>query len=102
MSLYQPHKTKLFKFLKQYKVTTNEDKKTHVVDARVIMPAQITIDEKLYGHKQKFKFSFSWVLLAKSADEAKTIASKFENGCVVKSQILGGGRGMGHIKETGF
>ena len=40
--------------------------------------------------------------VAKTADEAKTIASKFENGCVVKSQILGGGRGMGHIKETGF
>jgi hypothetical protein len=51
----------------------HEDKKTHVVDARVIMPAQITIDEKLYGHKQKFKFSFSWVLLAKSADEASTM-----------------------------
>jgi succinyl-CoA synthetase beta subunit len=40
--------------------------------------------------------------VAKTADEAKAIASKFENGCVVKSQILGGGRGMGHIKETGF
>jgi len=30
------------------------------------------------------------------------IAKKFDNGCVVKSQILGGGRGMGHIKETGY
>jgi succinyl-CoA synthetase beta subunit len=40
--------------------------------------------------------------VAFSIKEAKKIASKFENGCVVKSQILGGGRGLGHIKETGY
>jgi len=40
--------------------------------------------------------------VAKTAEEAVKIASKFDNGCVVKSQILGGGRGQGHIKETGF
>ena len=40
--------------------------------------------------------------VAKTPAEAKEIASKFDNGCVVKSQILGGGRGQGHIKETGF
>ena len=40
--------------------------------------------------------------VAFTCDEAFKIASKFSNGCVVKSQILGGGRGMGHIKETGF
>ena len=40
--------------------------------------------------------------VAKSPEEAFKIASKFDNGCVVKSQILGGGRGMGHIKETGY
>mgnify|MGYP001042026053 FL=1 len=40
--------------------------------------------------------------VAKTPAEAKAIAAKFDNGCVVKSQILGGGRGQGHIKETGF
>ena len=40
--------------------------------------------------------------VAFTPDEAETIAQKFDNGCVLKSQILGGGRGMGHIKETGF
>lgn len=25
-----------------------------------------------------------------------------QGGCVVKSQVLAGGRGMGHIRETGF
>jgi succinyl-CoA synthetase beta subunit len=40
--------------------------------------------------------------VAFTADEAHKIASKFDNGCVVKSQILGGGRGMGYIKETGY
>jgi len=40
--------------------------------------------------------------VATTTAEALAIASKFDNGCVVKSQILGGGRGMGHIRETGF
>jgi|TARA_B110000305_G_C19331586_1_gene584262 succinyl-CoA synthetase beta subunit len=40
--------------------------------------------------------------VAWSPEEAEQIATKFEGGCVIKSQILGGGRGMGHIKETGF
>ena len=40
--------------------------------------------------------------VAKTPAEAKAIAAKVDNGCVVKSQILGGGRGQGHIKETGF
>ena len=35
-------------------------------------------------------------------EHAHSIASKLENGCVVKSQILGGGRGLGHFKENGF
>lgn len=39
---------------------------------------------------------------AGSADEAFDIAKKFSNGCVVKSQILGGGRGLGHFKENKF
>jgi succinyl-CoA synthetase beta subunit len=25
-----------------------------------------------------------------------------QGGCVVKSQVLAGGRGMGHIRETGY
>lgn len=40
--------------------------------------------------------------VAFSPDEAQRIASGIEGGCVVKSQVLGGGRGLGHIKETGF
>lgn len=35
-------------------------------------------------------------------EQAHSIASKLSKGCVVKSQILGGGRGMGHFKESGF
>lgn len=34
--------------------------------------------------------------------EAHKIASGIKNGMVVKSQVLGGGRGLGHFKETGF
>jgi succinyl-CoA synthetase beta subunit len=40
--------------------------------------------------------------VAFSAAEAKQVASGIKGGMVVKSQILGGGRGMGHFKETGF
>lgn len=40
--------------------------------------------------------------VAFTPEEAHTIASGFTGGCVVKSQILSGGRGMGHIRETGF
>ena len=39
---------------------------------------------------------------ATTAEGAFAIASKLPNGCVVKSQILGGGRGMGHFKENNF
>lgn len=40
--------------------------------------------------------------VAFSVEEAQKIASGINGGCVVKSQVLGGGRGLGHIKETGF
>lgn len=40
--------------------------------------------------------------VAFSPDEAQKIASGITGGMVVKSQVLGGGRGMGHFKETGF
>ena len=40
--------------------------------------------------------------VAFTVDEAEEIARGIEGGCVVKSQVLGGGRGLGHIKETGF
>lgn len=36
------------------------------------------------------------------AEDAYNVAKKFEGGCVVKSQILGGGRGMGYFKENNF
>jgi succinyl-CoA synthetase beta subunit len=35
--------------------------------------------------------------------EAKQKSSTFKtDGYVVKAQVLGGGRGLGHFKETGF
>ena len=40
--------------------------------------------------------------VAFSTDEVHKIASTMSGGCVVKSQVLAGGRGMGHIKETGY
>jgi len=40
--------------------------------------------------------------VAFTPDEAHKIASGLPGGCVIKSQILGGGRGQGHFKETGF
>jgi succinyl-CoA synthetase beta subunit len=41
--------------------------------------------------------------VAYSADDAKKVASQFKSsGYVVKAQVLGGGRGLGHFKETGF
>jgi len=40
--------------------------------------------------------------VAFTPDEALKIASELNGGCVVKSQVLGGGRGMGHFKESGF
>ena len=40
--------------------------------------------------------------VAFSADEARDVASKIKGGMVVKAQVLGGGRGLGHFKETGF
>ena len=40
--------------------------------------------------------------VAFSVDEVRKIAAGHENGCVVKSQVLAGGRGMGHIRESGF
>ena len=40
--------------------------------------------------------------VAFSPDEAKKIADGITGGMVVKSQVLGGGRGLGHFKETGF
>lgn len=49
-----------------------------------------------------FKVSIPLGEVAFTPKEAFDIASKLPGGCVVKSQILGGGRGMGHFKETGF
>ena len=40
--------------------------------------------------------------VAFTPDEAHQIASGISGGMVVKSQVLGGGRGLGHFKETGF
>lgn len=34
--------------------------------------------------------------------EARDIGNGLKNGMVVKAQVLGGGRGLGHFKETGF
>jgi len=50
----------------------------------------------------KFKVAIPLGETATTAEGAYKIAKKFENGCVVKSQILGGGRGLGYFKETNF
>lgn len=40
--------------------------------------------------------------VAYTAEEAEAVSNFKSNGYVVKSQVLAGGRGMGHFKETGF
>jgi succinyl-CoA synthetase beta subunit len=52
------------------------------------------------GLLNKFKVAIPLGETATTVDQAYTIAKKFHNGCVIKSQILGGGRGLGHFKET--
>ena len=39
--------------------------------------------------------------VARTPTEARDVAAKIGS-CVVKAQVLGGGRGLGHFKETGF
>jgi succinyl-CoA synthetase beta subunit len=50
----------------------------------------------------KWKVAIPLGETATSAEGAYEIAKKFPNGCVVKSQILGGGRGLGHFIENKF
>jgi len=50
----------------------------------------------------KFNVAIPLGTVAFTPEEVFKTASQFENGCVVKSQILGGGRGQGHIRETGY
>merc|ERR1712127_904696 len=50
-----------------------------------------------------YKISIPLGNVAKTAEEAHSVSSQFKSsGYVVKAQILGGGRGLGHFKETGF
>ena len=50
-----------------------------------------------------YKISIPIGNVARTADEAFSVANNFKSsGYVVKSQVLGGGRGLGHFKETGF
>ena len=50
----------------------------------------------------KFNVRIPLGTVAFTPEEVFATAQRFENGCVVKSQILGGGRGQGHIRETGY
>ena len=50
----------------------------------------------------KFNVQIPLGNVAFTPEEAYQEAKKLPGGCVVKSQVLGGGRGMGHFKETGF
>lgn len=50
----------------------------------------------------KFSVPIPLGSVAFTAEEAEAEAKKLPGGCVVKSQVLGGGRGLGHFKETGF
>ncbi len=41
--------------------------------------------------------------MARSPEEAYNVSNQFKSsGYVVKAQVLGGGRGLGHFKENGF
>ena len=49
----------------------------------------------------KWKVPIAIGHVADNVDTAYDIAKKLgPNGCVVKSQILGGGRGLGHFRES--
>jgi succinyl-CoA synthetase beta subunit len=50
----------------------------------------------------KYKVPIPLGETATTAEGVFEVASRLPGGCVVKSQILGGGRGMGHFKESGF
>jgi succinyl-CoA synthetase beta subunit len=50
-----------------------------------------------------YKISIPLGNVARTPEEAYQVASTFKSdGYVVKAQVLGGGRGLGHFKETGF
>jgi len=50
-----------------------------------------------------YKISIPIGNVARTPEEAFKVANTFKSdGYVVKAQILGGGRGLGHFKETGF
>ena len=40
--------------------------------------------------------------VASSVEEVGHLAKKFEGGCVVKSQVFAGGRGLGTFRENGY
>jgi succinyl-CoA synthetase beta subunit len=50
----------------------------------------------------KYKVPIPLGETATTAEGVFQVASKLTGGCVVKSQILGGGRGMGHFPANGF
>lgn len=51
----------------------------------------------------KYNISIPLGNVARSPEEAHQVSSQFKSdGYVVKAQVLGGGRGLGHFKETGF
>ena len=50
----------------------------------------------------KFNVQIPLGSVAFTPEEAEAAAKTMPAGCVVKSQVLGGGRGLGHFKETGF
>ena len=50
----------------------------------------------------KFNVQIPLGHVAFNKEEAHAAAKQLPGGCVVKSQVLGGGRGLGHFKETGF
>jgi succinyl-CoA synthetase beta subunit len=71
------------------------------------MPAAQSRGIKLHEYQagsllESYKVAIPIGKVATTPEEAFKVAGEFPNGCVVKSQILGGGRGMGYIKETGF
>ena len=64
--------------------------------------AQVLHEYQAGALLDKYKVPIPLGETAKTPEGVFEVASKLHGGCVVKSQILGGGRGMGHFRETGF
>jgi succinyl-CoA synthetase beta subunit len=80
-----------------------------VLRTKSIMTASLPIrGMKLHEYQagallHSYKIAIPLGNVARSPEEALSVSNQFKSsGYVVKAQVLGGGRGLGHFKETGF